>query len=166
MGYLKFYHIKEEYIAYLHWADRRVQFNKGERRPYVGVVLKVNGQNYYVPLESPKPNHANIRSGGPILKLDEGRLGIMGFNNMVPVKQGQLIDFDIAAETDKEYQTLLLKQLHYCTKNKDIIEHRAINTYAKQVSGKNPFYEKVCCDFRKLEAACRRYNPNRKPKGK
>lgn len=48
----------------------------------------------------------------------------------------------------------------------DIIERRAINTYAKQVSGKNPFYEKVCCDFRKLETACRRYNPNWKPKGK
>lgn len=129
MGYLKFYHIKEEYIEYLHRTDRRVQFNKGERRPYVGVVLKVNEQNYYVPLESPKPNHSNIRSGGPILKLDEGRLGIMGFNNMVPVKQGQLIEFDIAAETDKEYQTLLLKQFHYCSKNKDIIERRAINTY-------------------------------------
>ena len=43
MGYLRFYHIKEEYIAYLHRVDRRVQFNKGERRPYVGIVLKVNG---------------------------------------------------------------------------------------------------------------------------
>lgn len=164
MGYLRFYHIKEEYIAYLHRVDRRVQFNKGERRPYVGIVLKVNGHNYYVPLESPKPNHANIKSNGPILKLDEGRLGIMGFNNMVPVKSGQLIDFDIAAVTDKTYQTLLLKQLHYCAKNKDIIERRAINTYTKQIGGNNPFYERVCCDFRSLEAACRRYNPNWKPK--
>lgn len=166
MGYLRFYHIKEEYIAYLHRVDKRVQFNKGERRPYVGVVLKVNGHNYYVPLESPKPNHANIKSNGPILKLDEGRLGIMGFNNMVPVKSGQLIDFDIAAVSDKTYQTLLLKQLHYCTKNRGIIERRALNTYTKQIGGNNPFYEKVCCDFRSLEAACRRYNPNWKPKTK
>ena len=166
MGYLRFYHIQEEYIAYLHRVDRRVQFNKSERRPYVGIVLKVNGHNYYVPLESPKPNHANIKSNGPILKLDEGRLGIMGFNNMVPVKSGQLIDFDIAAMTDKTYQTLLLKQLHYCAKNKGIIERRAINTYTKQIGGNNPFYERVCCDFRSLEAACRRYNPNWKPKTK
>ena len=166
MGYLRFYHIQEEYIAYLHRVDRRVQFNKSERRPYVGIVLKVNGHNYYVPLESPKPNHANIKSNGPILKLDEGRLGIMGFNNMVPVKSGQLIDFDIAAMTDKTYQTLLLKQLHYCAKNKGIIERRAINTYTKQIGGNNPFYERVCCDFRSLEAACRRYNPKWKPKTK
>lgn len=166
MGYLRFYHIQEEYIAYLHRVDRRVQFNKSERRPYVGIVLKVNGHNYYVPLESPKPNHANIKSNGPILKLDEGRLGIMGFNNMVPVKSGQLIDFDIVAMTDKTYQTLLLKQLHYCAKNKGIIERRAINTYTKQIGGNNPFYERVCCDFRSLEAACRRYNPNWKPKTK
>ena len=37
------------------------------------------------PLESPKPNHVNIKGGGPVMKLDEGRLGLMGFNNMIPV---------------------------------------------------------------------------------
>lgn len=164
MGYFKFYHIKEDYIAYLHRVDSRVQFNKGERRPYVGVVLTVNRHNYYVPLESPKPGHARIKSGGPVLKLDEGKLGIMGFNNMVPVKMGQLIEFDIAAEPDRRYQTLLLKQLHFCAKNKDVIELRARNTYMKATSGDNPFYARVCCDFKKLEIASRKYNPNWKPK--
>ena len=164
MTYFRFYHIKDEYVAYLYRLDRRAQYNKGARRPYVGVVLQIRDMNYYVPLESPKPNHAHVKSGGPILKMDDGKLGIMGFNNMIPVRMQQLIEFDIANEKDQEYRMLLLKQLHFCAENKDVILNRAKTTYAKAVSGKNPFYQKVCCDFRKLESACRRYNPNWKPK--
>ena len=164
MGYFKFYHVKEEYIEYLHRVDYRVQHNKGQKRPYVGIVLEINGYKYYVPLESPKPGHAKIKGGGPVLKLEDGALGIMGFNNMLPVKPRELVEFDIAQEQDREYQMLLLKQLHYCTKNKNVILVRAANTYKKATDGNTPFYEKVCCDFKKLEAACKRYNPNWKPK--
>ena len=164
MNHLRFYHIRDDYAAYLHRVDSRVQFNKNMRRPYVGVVLSVHGMSYYVPLESPKPGHAGIKSGGPVLKLDEGKLGIMGFNNMIPVRRCCLVDFDIASVDDSAYQTLLLKQLHFCSKNRNLIMTRAQNTYAKAVSNKNPFYSKICCDFKKLESACRRYNPNWKPR--
>ena len=70
MGKFRFYHIEDKYIAYLHSVDNRVQYNKGQRRPYVGIVLSVAGQDYYVPLESPKKSHAKMKSSGPILKLD------------------------------------------------------------------------------------------------
>lgn len=63
MGKFQFYHINEHYISYLHSIDTRVQYNKGQRRPYVGIVLSINGIDYYVPLESPKPNHVNIKGG-------------------------------------------------------------------------------------------------------
>lgn len=63
MGKFQFYHVEDKYIRYLHSIESRVQFNKGQRRPYVGIVLSINGVDYYVPLESPKPNHANIKSG-------------------------------------------------------------------------------------------------------
>lgn len=66
MGKFQFYHINEHYISYLHNVDNRVQYNKGQRRPYIGIVLSLNGVDYYVPLESPKPNHANIKGGGPV----------------------------------------------------------------------------------------------------
>ena len=95
MGKFQFYHINEHYISYLHSIDTRVQYNKGQRRPYVGIVLSINGIDYYVPLESPKPNHVNIKGGGPVMKLDDGRLGLMGFNNMIPVIPSCLIKFDI-----------------------------------------------------------------------
>lgn len=151
MSKLHFYHIREGYINFLHRADNRVQLNKGQRRPYVGVVLRIGEHDYYVPLESPKPNHANIKSGGPVLKLDEGRLGIMGFNNMIPVRKYQLLEFDILAEPDEKYKNLLLKQLQYCEKNKNLIFSRAEATYRKATEGKNAFYRKICCDFKRLE---------------
>lgn len=152
MAKLRLYHIREGYVEFLHKADFRVQFNKGQRRPYVGVVLTVGEHDYYVPLESPKPNHKNIKSGGPVLKLADGELGIMGFNNMIPVKRYHLIEFDILQVEDEKYRALLLKQLDYCEKNKDLIFRRAEKTYQKATDGKNPFYRKSCCDFKKLES--------------
>ena len=34
MGKFQFYHINEHYISYLHSIDTRVQYNKGQRRPF------------------------------------------------------------------------------------------------------------------------------------
>lgn len=157
MGKLRFYHIRDGYIDFLHKLDKRVQMNKGQHRPYVGIVLKIGEYDYYVPLESPKPNHTNIKSGGPVLKLDDGKLGLMGFNNMIPVRKFQLLEFDILAEPDEHYKALLLKQLEYCEKNRQIIFARAEKTYQKATDGKNSFYRKVCCDFKRLEKNCDKY---------
>ncbi|MCI9671927.1 MAG: type III toxin-antitoxin system ToxN/AbiQ family toxin [Lawsonibacter sp.] len=157
MDRLRFYHVREDYIEFLHKMDNRVQHNKGQRRPYVGIVLKIGSFDYYVPLESPKPNHVNLKSGGPVLKLDGGALGIMGFNNMIPVHKHQLLNFDILAEPDERYRALLLKQLDYCEKNRALIFARAQKTYEKAVAGNNPFYQKVCCNFKRLEACCGKY---------
>lgn len=46
MGKFQFYHINEHYISYLHNVDNRVQYNKGQRRPYIGIVLSLNGVDY------------------------------------------------------------------------------------------------------------------------
>lgn len=159
MTKFKFYHIADRYIAFLHSGDSRVQMSKGQRRPYIGIVLQINGLNYYVPLESPKPNHVNIRGGGPVLKIDDGRLGIMGFNNMIPVPDNALIDFDIDKVEDNNYRMLLYNQLHFCNRNRDLILHRASTTYRKATEGNNAFYNRVCCDFEELESMSRRYDP-------
>lgn len=126
MGKFQFYHVEDKYIRYLHSIESRVQFNKGQRRPYVGIVLSINGVDYYVPLESPKPNHANIKSGGPVMKLDDGKLGIIGFNNMIPVLPSCLLHFDILAIEDEKYKMLLLNQLNCCEKTEKSFstEHR------------------------------------------
>lgn len=160
MKNLKLVRISDKYIRYLKGCDERVQNNKDRRRPYVGVVLTVGSYNYFVPMESPKYNHKNIKSGIHIMKLDNGRLGILGFNNMIPVHNSALITFDIGNEPDEKYAELLKRQIVYINKRKaDIYEHAA-KTYYKTTNGDNPFLNSICCDFKKLERACNHYDPN------
>lgn len=156
---LDFYHIDDKYIAFLYTKDRRVQYNKIEHRPYIGIVYRINGFDYFVPLESPKPNHINIKGGGPVMKIDGGKLGLLGFNNMVPVKQIHLKEFDISQVQDTKYQNLLVNQLVWCRKNAKVIYARAEDTYQKQTEGKILFYKNACCDFKTLEYWCQKYNP-------
>ena len=78
MERLRIYKISDKYVNYLHSIDNRVQFNKNAKRPYVGVVFKFGRHDYFVPMESPKPNHVNIKPGKHIMKLDNGKLGLLG----------------------------------------------------------------------------------------
>ena len=109
---LRLYRISSKYISFLRGADDKVQLNKNAKRPYVGIVLYVGEFRYFAPLESPKPNHKNMKSGKHLLKIDGGNLGIIGFNNMVPIHNSSLIEFDINSEPDTKYAELLLSLIH------------------------------------------------------
>lgn len=162
MENLRLYRIDDKYIRYLKGSDSRVQNNKNKRRPYVGIVLIVSDYHYFVPMESPKPNHANIKAGKHIMKLDNGRLGLLGFNNMIPVHDSALISFDINQEKDQKYAELLRRQISYINRRKADILDSASKTYFKATKGNNEFLSKICCDFKKLENACAHYDPNYK----
>ena len=166
METLRLYKISDHYIRFLHGKDSRVQYNKDARRPYVGVVFRFGGYNYFVPMESPKPNHTNIKPGKHILKLDGGKYGLLGFNNMVPVHKDALIQFDIDAEKDVKYRELLKRQVSLCNKMRaDILNHAQL-TYFSVVNKSNKFLMGVSCDFKKLEFACKSYKKDFKPKKK
>ncbi len=129
MNKLKLYKIDVNYIKYLYSFDKRVQFNPqrediySEKRPYLGIVLNINDFNYYVPLEHPRPNHQKMKNNTFIFKIQNGRFGILGFNNMIPVKKDSIIDFDINKE-DIKYRNILIRQYHincYIEESLDII---------------------------------------------
>lgn len=162
METLKIYRVSDKYVRFLKSRDNRVQDNKGRRRPYVGVVLLVGAYRYFVPMESPKPNHINIKSGRHIMKLDDGRLGLLGFNNMIPIPDSALIRFNIDDEPDLNYAELLRRQASYINRRRaDVLSH-ANQTYFHTVNKQNPFLLRICCDFKKLERACDQYDPTRK----
>ncbi len=166
MEKLRIYKVSDHYIRFLRSRDTKVQYNKGNRRPYVGVVLEVGGYRYFVPMESPKPNHKNIKPGKHILPLGGGAYGQLGFNNMVPVHKDALIEFDIDAEPDEAYRDLLKRQAAICNRMKaDILDH-AYRTYFDVVNQKNKFLMGISCDFRALEAACKIYRKDYQPKKK
>ncbi len=100
------------------------------------------------------------------MKLDGGKYGMPGFNNMVPVHKDALIEFDINAEKEEKYRELLKRQATLCNKQKADILNHAQATYFDVVNGKNKFLVTISCDFKKLEAACKSYNINHVPKKK
>ena len=161
MESLRIYRVEEKYIRFLKSRDSKVQDNKGRRRPYVGVVLFVGSYKYFVPMESPKPNHVTIKPGRHIMKLDDGKLGLLGFNNMIPVPDSALIVFDINNEPDLKYAELLRRQASYINRNKAAVLSHASSTYYHVVNKKTEFLRRVCCDFVKLEKACDQYDPSR-----
>lgn len=110
-------------------------------------------------MESPRPNHAKIKTGKHILKLDNGNLGILGFNNMVPVHEDALIAFNIEDEPDENYRNLLKRQAAICNRMKANILDHASRTYFDVVNNTNKFLMSISCDFKKLEKACREYRP-------
>lgn len=154
MENLKLFKLKEEYAVYLHSVDHRVQLNKNSRRPYVGVVLSVNGFNYFVPMESPKPNHKNIKNSVHIMRLKNGEYGLLGFNNMLPARPANLICFNIADISDKQYRELLRNQIDFCNRHKQKIHEQAEKTYEIVTKKTSKFHLSICCDFIKLEHAC------------
>lgn len=151
MDKLKIYRLSEGFVQYMHSVDSRVQYNKNERRPYVGIVLTVGVHNYFVPMESPKPNHEKIKSNIHIMKLDEGKLGLLGFNNMIPAKTSHLIEFDIDKEPDPQYSQLLKKQFIFINEHQDKVREHANKTYCSVINKKSPFFTRICCDFELLE---------------
>lgn len=163
MEKLRIYRVEDKYIRFLKGVDDRVQDNKNRRRPYVGVVLLVSNYRYFVPMESPKPSHAKIKSGKHIFKIDGGKLGLLGFNNMIPVHDAALVTFDIDKEPDPLYASLLRRQAAFINRNKADVMNHASATYYDVVNHKNAFLEGISCDFKKLESACNRYDPNFKP---
>ena len=164
MESLRIYKVSNHYIRYLSSRDPKVRYNKDARRPYVGVVFSFGGYKYFVPMESPKPNHANIKPGKHIIKLDGGKYGMLGFNNMIPVHKDALIEFDIDEEPDKKYRELLKRQASLCNRMKADILNHAQFTYFDVVNNKNKFLIGISCDFKKLENACKTYKKDYKPK--
>lgn len=161
MESLKIYRVTDKYIRYMHGADSRVQYNKGAHRPYVGVVLTVGSYKYFVPMESPKANHKQLKPSTHIMPLDNGKYGILGFNNMIPVPSSALIVFDINGESDKHYAELLRRQAYFINRHKADVYDRASKTYfLATTKNKDSFFVKVCCNFKKLERACDKYDPN------
>ena len=92
---MKFYHVKDNFIAYLRQFDSKVSENKNESRPYVGIVLQIENIKYYAPFSSPKPKHRNMKNGKDFRKINNGIYGAINFNNMIPVLDSVLMEIDI-----------------------------------------------------------------------
>lgn len=154
---MRFYNIKDDYITFLRSFDTKVAENKQEARPYVGVVLEINGIHYYAPFTSPKPKHQKMKNGKDFRKINQGIYGAINFNNMIPVVAEALIEIDINNMEDEKYKNLLLNQLNYVRADKTHIEKVASELHTLLLSADDELskYElqvkQRCCNIKILE---------------
>jgi len=155
---MKFYHIKNDFIAYLRQFDSKVSENKNESRPYVGIVLQIENIKYYAPFSSPKSKHRNMKNGKDFRKINNGIYGAINFNNMIPVLDSVLMEIDIINIPDVKYRRLLQNQYNYIKADREGILRIARNLRKlifedeKNLSEYEKIVKKRCCDLPLLES--------------
>ena len=132
---LYFITLTSNYLKYLGIYENKVSLKSN--RPFIGIVFKVNNKEYFAPLSSPKEKHKGMKTNIDFFKIDKGNLGIINFNNMIPVINNDIcrnkLDLEMLSKSlntdDIKYFRLLKNQLEYCEKNKNIILAKAEKIY-------------------------------------
>jgi protein AbiQ len=176
--YLNFYSIDLKYIRELSRYDDNVmsispQINKISR-PFVGVVLLLNGKKYCIPLTSSKDKFKNTKSNVDFIKIFDYRfkdsngapklIGVLNINNMIPVDDTVISLRDLTIhpyenKAEKMRKGLMQDQINWCRDNNDIICNRANKVYSivTEFPDKNKRLVNRCCDFKKLEKVLDKY---------
>lgn len=157
MDRLKFYNIDDKYISYLYNFDNKVPFNKNSKRPYIGIVLEINGIKYFAPMFSPKQQHSKYKANATHIRIGSN-MGMIKLNNMIPVEDKNLKLINFNNIKDKKYRTLLIQQNNFIQLNTEKIRDMANKLYKFVTIDKKEFFINICCDFKLLEEKSKLYN--------
>lgn len=162
---LKLVKVDTKYCDYLRKFDKRVVYNKysKELRPFVGILFTIDECLYFAPLSNPKKKHLKMKNTIDFYKIDDGKLGAVNFNNMIPVKEEYydviLLYKDIFDDEEQKYQELLKDQFNWSNKHYNQIKNISKKLYDLYNSNKLPISIKErCCNFKLLEDKCLEYN--------
>lgn len=163
-----------EYIKYLYKFDKRVSLEHpdGKTRKFIGITFPSNqsGLLYFVPLSSPDKsdyNNGKLRkSFFPCIyritrynmkKEVHVFMGKLLFNNMIPVLDSVIKDYDIKDEVDEKYKILLENQVRSLRKpyHDGTLAKYADKIYMEKINHINKNYLKATVDFKLLENKCR-----------
>lgn len=156
---LKFYTVNEDYIDYLSKFDSHVSWNKEQKRPYVGIVLRVGNYLYFAPLYSYKIGYDKYKDNPSFIRVQDRKgknVSIIRFSEMLPVPETaiQLLDFNIRGD---KYRDLLQAESNFINDNKNVIYSKAKKIYKNVVHIKIPFFSNISCNFELLEQKSREY---------
>lgn len=152
---LSLYKVDADYLKYLHKIDNRISV-KYNNRPFVGIVTMINGINYVLHLTSQtteeRKKEGNNKRSAMITTFVKDSSGVeianILHNNMFPVKN----DVCTLLGIDATINTYESNEIRYIRKNSQSIIKKAQKVYTDRTTKNNPFLNKICCDFKKLEA--------------
>ena len=138
-----------------------------DSRPFVGIIVILNKRQYCIPLSSPKKKHQSMKNGPDfqrILDSDGKLIGVLDFNDMIPVREDTVRKIKIKINNNDSpaiihYKELMSDQLTYCRQHQDLIVHKAEKLYRlvtmKNVSGP---MKRRCLNWKKLEQVLDRFS--------
>ena len=73
---MELYRVDINYYNYMHYFEPKIPYIKNEKqnRPFIGIVLNVNGKNFFAPLTSPKNKHLIMKNMQDFLKIDSRKI--------------------------------------------------------------------------------------------
>ena len=160
---MDFYYVHDDYVRFLKKVDSQVPDNDGEKRPYIGVVVAIEGIEYYAPLTSPKQKHQKMKNSKDFRKIAGGKYGAINFNNMIPVPQDALTHIVINDIEDPTYQRLLRNQYSAVQSDSPQIQKTAeklrslVFTDDAKLSKHDREVKSRCCRLKDLESAMASY---------
>ena len=170
---LKLVKVDSKYCDYLRKFDNKVAYNMNtkELRPFVGILFTIESCEYFAPLSSPKPKHITMKNTMDFYKIDNGELGAVNFNNMIPVMKNnyKVISLRKISYNKQEikYNELLKDQLSWLNEHYDQVKNKSFKLYNLYNENKLPKSIKDrCCNFKLLENKCIEYNKNVKSSAK
>ena len=157
---LNIYEIDPDYIRYLSSFEEHLFRNKkisqNFNRKYVGVVLSINGFDYFAPLSSFKEKHKRLSETLDFIKI--GQYAVINLNNMfpAPAKLCQRINF--SEIKDLNYKNLLSNEYKIIRQKADLILNNANEVYHHKLinDGKSKLSQR-CNDFHLLEEKLKEY---------
>ena len=160
MDNIKLFEINPKYINFLSGYAPHLFHNKqagqSNERKYIGVLLTVNGMNYFAPLSSYKQKHTHMQETPDFIKIKN--YAVINLNNMFPVPDGLATYVDISKERNPKYKSLLLAEYRIIKAMQDKIRKNAQLVYKHKVeNGNSTALAKRCNDFQLLETICKQY---------
>lgn len=169
---MKWYVADKEYVNYLKTVDSKVQDIEYDNslKPYLGILITVEGFNYYVPISSAdKPwkvsKYSKMKNSNDFHKIidstDGKLLAVLNINNMIPIPDEYLTKLmycdiekyrSFASEKEKQtYVDLLRKELKEISSIKEMLAKKAGKLYKHKIEKPYTKLSQRCCDFKLLE---------------
>lgn len=160
MKELYIYEVNPSYLRFLHKVDHRVSV-KFNNRPFVGVITMINGMEYLLPLTS-KTTIERKKEGKKkradkittFIRDTSGKeIANILHNNMIPVSN-QVCKIKMI---NSELDTFESNEIRFIRKHKNDIISKARKVYEDRIKQKDPFLNRMCCDFKLLEKYRQKY---------
>ena len=157
---LNIYEIDPDYISYLSGFEKHLFRNKkisqNFNRKYVGIVLSINGFDYFAPLSSFKEKHKRLSETLDFIKI--GQYAVINLNNMFPASIESCKQINFNEIQDLNYKNLLRSEYRIIRKKAALILNNANEVYRHKLinDGKSKLSQR-CNDFKLLEEKLKEY---------